>query len=128
MTMRKATSKKYNLKKRGKTHKNKNLKKRTKKRVLKRKARSRRRKTKKGGRTRQLVAPKEEGDIRDAPLPPLPTTPIVVGSKGEDLLYASVTPQRKSAPPLPPKHRVNIPKEFTRRLATRGNNKNENKN
>ncbi len=59
MTMRKATSKKYNLKKRGKTHKNKNLKKRTQKRVLKRKARSRTRKTKKGGQGGPVVLPRD---------------------------------------------------------------------
>ena len=127
MTMRKATSKKYNLKKRGKTHKNKNLKKRTKKRVLKRKARSTRRKTKKGGRTRPLVDPNPNAELSleqemDMPLPPLhEEARLIFGRDGEELgvegLYT--TPQRKPAPPLPPKHPVNIPKEFTRRPAKR---------
>lgn len=126
MTMRKATSKKYNLKKRGKTHKNKNLKKRTKKRVLKRKARSRTRKTKKGGfsiwrkkneseppkllpkrgklssdRNEPLVYPKDEASL---PLPPLPEPKpprIVVDGNNNDLtneggLYATPKKKKKS--------------------------------
>jgi hypothetical protein len=107
MTMRKATSKKYNLKKRGKTHKNKNLKKRTKKRVLKRKKRSTRRKTKKGGQN-DSVYPADE---RDAPLPPLPITPIIFGSDGQEIgtegLYKAL--ERKNPPPLPPKSNLHNP-------------------
>ena len=106
MTMRKATSKKYNLKKRGKTHKNKNLKKRTKKRVLKRKARSRtrrRRKTKKGGfnwRNKNVTKPPK--------LPPKSGTlsshrnePLVYPRDDDMTAKAYDLEARRPLPPLP---------------------------